>query len=115
MEQILRDALDFSNYNQTLSLKRKHLKEKNDASLTFGYNGGIFKIDRSLLLFTQMLIDQQRPDSVILDVNDNPILIENLQEFRDKIFEKYFTTTYNYYTEYQKIKKSRTIDSLVDL
>lgn len=115
MEQILKDALDFSNYNQTLSLKRKHLKEKNDAGLTFGYNGGIFKIDHSLLLFTQFLFDHQRPDSVIIDINGNPILIENLQEFRDSIFEKYFTTTYSYYTEYQKIKKSRTVDSLVDL
>ena len=115
MEQLLKDALDFSNYNQALSLKRQILKEKNDAKLTFGHNGGIFKIDRSLLLFTQMLLDQQRTNTVIIDANDNPILIEDLQEFRDEIFDRYFTSTYDYYVSYEKIKKSRSVESLVDL
>jgi hypothetical protein len=51
----------------------------------------------------------------LIDINDNPILVEDLQEFRDIIFEKYFTATQEYYNEYQKIKKSRTVNSLVDL
>ena len=50
MEAQLQQALDFSNYRQTLAVQRKTLKEKIDAKLTYGYNGGIFKIDRSLIL-----------------------------------------------------------------
>ena len=45
MDGRLKAALDFSNYRQTLTIQRKQLKEKIDAKMTYGHNGGIFKID----------------------------------------------------------------------
>lgn len=115
MQEEFKKALDFSNYRQTFSIQRKTLKEKTDAKLTYGVNGGIFKIDRSLLNFVEMLINRDRTENVvILDVNDNPILIANLTEFRDEIFDRYFTSTLEYYEEYQKLKKSRSVESLLE-
>lgn len=116
MDPRLEQALDFSNYNQTLSTKRKQLKEKVDAKLTYGHNGGIFKVDRTLIVFVQMLIDQGRTNDVpLLDSNENPILIENLSTFRDEIVDRYFSSVYEYYEQYQGIKKARTVKTLVDL
>jgi len=115
MQEQFKNALEFSNYRQTLSVQRKTLKEKNEARLTFGHNGGIFKIDRSLLNFVELLINKGRHENVVLlDVNDNPILIENLQEFSGDIFDRYFTATNEYYEEYQKIKKSRSVEKLIE-
>lgn len=115
MQEEFKKALDFSNYRQTFSIQRKTLKEKTDAKLTYGVNGGIFKIDRSLLNFVEMLINRDRTENVvILDLNDNPILIANLTEFRDEIFDRYFTSTLEYYEEYQKLKKSRSVESLLE-
>jgi hypothetical protein len=48
MDALLTNALDFSNYKQTLTLQRKVLKERIAAKLAFGHNGGIFKIDQTL-------------------------------------------------------------------
>jgi hypothetical protein len=116
MDTLLNKALEFSNYKQTLAVQRKILKEKVDARLTFGYSGGIFKIDRSLICFIQFLIDQERiKDVVLLDINENPVLIEDLLIFRDEILDRYFTSTNEYYQEYEKIRKSRTVEKLVDL
>lgn len=116
MDERLKQALDFSNYRQTLSIQRKTLKEKINAKLTYGCNGGLFKIDRSLITFVQMLIDQDRTENVpLIDVNENPILIVNLNEFRDEILDRYFTATYEYLEEYQKIKSSRSVEKLLDL
>jgi len=116
MDERLKKALDFSNYRQTLSIQRKTLKEKINAKLTYGYQGGLFKIDRSLIVFVQMLIDQDRTENVpLVDQNDNPILIPDLTKFRDEILDRYFTSTYEYYEEYQKIKNSRTVEKLLDL
>jgi hypothetical protein len=116
MDERLQKALDFSNYRQTLSIQRKTLKEKINAKLTYGCNGGLFKIDRSLITFVQMLIDQGRTENVpLIDVNENPILIVNLNEFRDEILDRYFTATYEYHEEYQKIKSSRSVEKLLDL
>jgi len=116
MEALLANALDFSNYKQTLSLQRKVLKERIAAKLTFGHNGGIFKIDQTLICFVQFLIDQDRTSNIpLIDSNDNPILIADLIKFKDEILDRYFTATYEYQEEYDKLKKSRTVETLVDL
>lgn len=114
MDQNLKQALDFANYQITLSNQRKVSREKAESKLTFGSNGGIFKIDRSLLAFVHMLIDRGRIENVpILDINDNPILIPNIEQFRDEILDRYFSVTLEYYDEYQEIKKNRTVEKLV--
>ena len=116
MEEQLQKALDFSNYRQSLSVLRKTLKEKNEAKLTYGYAGGIFKIDRSLITFVQMLLDQDRTSGVpLIDANNNPILIDNLEKFKDEILDRYFTATLEYYEQYQALKKSRSVEKLLDL
>lgn len=116
MDERLSKALDFANYRQTLAIQRKTLKEKIDARLTYGIAGGIFKIDRSLITFVQMLIDQGRTENVpLIDDNENPVSIPNLLHFKDEILDRYFTATYEYLEEYQKIKTSRTVEKLLDL
>jgi hypothetical protein len=116
MDDRLKKALDFANYRQTFATQRKTLKETVDAQLTYGYNGGIFKIDRTLLTFVQLLIDQERTDNVpLLDANDNPILIVDVVEFKDEIFDRYFSATYKYLESYTALKKSRSVEKLVDL
>ena len=114
MDERLKKALEFSNYRHTFSVQRKTLKEKIEARLTYGHNGGIFKIDRSLIVFVQMLIDQGRTADVpLIDINDNPILIKDLEVFRDEIFDRYFTTTLEYYEQYELLKKQRSVEKLI--
>lgn len=115
MEEILKKALDFSNYNQTLSIQRRVLKEKFNAQVTFGYNGGIFKIDKSLIVFVDMMINNKRTDLILVDINENPVLIDDLEKFKNEILDRYFVATYEYHNEYQKIKKNRSVESLGDL
>jgi hypothetical protein len=116
MDDRLSKALDFANYRQTLAVQRKLLKEKSDAKLTYGHASGLFKIDRNLISFVQFLIDQGRTENIpMIDDNGNPIMIEDLIKFRDEILERYFTSVFEYYSEYQKIKQSRTVEKLTDL
>lgn len=115
MDDILKQALDFSNYNQTLSIQRRILKEKFNAQITFGYNGGIFKIDRSLIVFIDMMISNDRSDVVLIDINENPVWISDLEKFKSEILDRYFSATHEYQIEYEKIKKNRSVASLVNL
>lgn len=116
MQEQLKKALEFSNYKQTFSIQRKVLKEKIEAKLTYGFNGGIFKINRELLNFVQMLLNEGRTSGiVILDANENPILIDNLENFKDEIFDRYFTATSDYFEQYQNLKKSRSVEKLLGL
>lgn len=116
MQEQLKLALDFSNYQQSFSIQKKTLKERTEAKLTYGFNGGIFNIDRTLLTFVEMMCVKGRTTGVvILDINQNPILIDNLESFRDEIFSRYFEVTNEYFEQYQKIKKSRSVEKLLDL
>lgn len=116
MENQLKQALDFANYRHTFSIQRQSLKEKIEARLTYGHGGGIFKIDMSLISYVQMLVDQGRTEGVpLIDSNNNPVLIINLEDFRDEILDRYYTTTLEYYEKYQELKKSRSVEKLLDL
>ena len=116
MDDQLKSALDFANYRKTFSIQRKTLKEKIEAKLTYGFNGGIFKIDQELISFVQTLLSYNRTSGVILlDQNENPILIEDLSVFQDEILDRYFTSTVEYYDQYQELKKSRSVEKLIDL
>lgn len=114
MDDRLKKALDFSNYRQTFSIQRKTLREKINSQLTYGYNGGLFKINETLINFVSTLISSDRIENVVLlDSNENPILIANLEDFKDEIFDRYFSATNEYYEEYKKLKESRTVEKLI--
>jgi hypothetical protein len=116
MQETFKNALEFANYRQTLEVSRKRLKEKMDAKLTYGHNGGIFKIDRSLLNFVEMLIYKDRSENVVLlDINNNPVLVENLVDFREEVFDRYFEVTNEYHEQYQQLKKSRSVEKLIEV
>jgi hypothetical protein len=116
MDDHLSKALDFANYTHSLAIQRKTLKEKIDARLTYGHNGGIFKIDQSLICFVENLVNRGRTSGVpLLDSNDNPIMINDVEAFRDEIYDRYFTATLEYYEQYQALKKSRSVEKLLDL
>ena len=114
MDQQLKAALDFSNYQQTFSIQKKVLKERITAKLTYGFNSGLFRIDRNLLTFVDMLCAKGRTSGVVLlDVNENPILVDDLEAFREELFQRYFEATNEYFDQYQKIKKSRSVEKLI--
>ena len=116
MQEQLKKALEFSNYKHTFSIQRKILKEKIEAKLTYGINGGIFKIDRQLLTFVQMILNEGRSTGIVLlDINENPILIDKLEDFKTEIFDRYFTATNEYFENYQNLKKSRSVEKLLDI
>lgn len=116
MNESLTKALDFANYRQSFAIQQKTIKEKIDAKLTIGHSGGVFKIDQSLLTFTDMLINSGRVSDVpFIDMNGNPVLIADLELFRTEIFDRYFSVCYEYFQEYEKLKKSRSVEALLNI
>lgn len=115
MQEQLKKALEFANYKQTFSIQRKILKEKIEARLTYGFNGGLFKINQTLLTFVDMLVNNGRTSGVVLlDTNENPILVDDLEEFKAEIFSRYFEATTEYFEQYQTLKKSRSVEKMLE-
>jgi len=110
----LQTALEFANYRQTLNNQKEVLKAKTESLLSYSINGGTFTIDRELITFVKVLIDDKHTDAVLLDVYNHPIAVD-LQNFYSEIMSRYFEVTNDYYVEYEKIRKARKVSSVLDL
>lgn len=114
MDERLEKALNFSNYMVTLNNQKRMLKEKYYQNLIHYYKGGQFSVSQGLISFCQTLVNNEQDDVVLVDDNDTPILIDSLEDFMADILNIYFTASNDYYVEYDKLKKSRSVEKLVD-
>tara|TARA_B100000575_G_C22972686_1_gene561466 strand:- start:502 stop:867 length:366 start_codon:yes stop_codon:yes gene_type:complete len=114
MSTRLTKALEFANYRTTLNNQQSQLKAKTQSQLSYSINGGSFTIDRELITFCKILIDDGEKEAVLLDIYKNPINIE-LESFYEEIKSRYNEATNDYYAEYEKLRKARKVHKILDL
>jgi len=114
MSTRLTQALEFANYRVTLNNQQAVLRAKTQSLLSYSINGGTFTIDRTLLNFCKLLLEEQQTEAVLLDIYNNPIKVE-VKTFYDEILSRYFEVTNDYYAEYEKLRKSRKVHKVLDL
>lgn len=115
MDDKLKAALEFSNYRLTLNNQKQNLKQRMNTMLTIGYMSSLFTARLELLNFVKQLIDVGVERYIFLDDNENPILVNNLEEFHNKLFSAYTEALNEYYVENEKLKKQRDTRGLVGL
>jgi hypothetical protein len=115
MEERLEYALDFANYRQTLNNQLHKVKVRAAGALTVAKNGGTFTINRELICFLDYLSRGGYKDVPLLDDNNNPIQITDIDNFLKEITTRYFDVANDYLKEYQEIKKARNVKSILDL
>jgi hypothetical protein len=114
MDERLEKALQFANFMVTLNNQKRSLREKYQTNCVFYQNGGTFTITKDLITFVKTLVDlNNTTDIVVIDDNELPIRIDNMNEFLSNIVDQYFMATNSYYNEYENLKKNRTIEALV--
>ena len=115
MDERLEKALDFSHYMTTLNNQRRLLHEKFIENCTHYINGGKFIVDKELINFCQMLVNNKQESVILIDDNNTPIEVVELDKFLEDIMDIYFTTTNEYFVKYNEIKKQRSVKGLVEL
>ena len=115
MSSKLTKALEFANYRTTLNVQHNALKAKVQTLLNYSINGGTFDISQELISFVKLLLDREYTDAVLLDVYNNPIKIDDLDDFLDEILSRYFEAVNEYHAEYQKLRKARKVHKLIEL
>lgn len=113
MDPKLERALEFSQYRETLNNQMQGLKSQVEAKLMHSINGGTFVVSPTLITFVGLLINKGQSESVLLDVNNTPILITDLDDFQTDLLSRYYEVTNDYLTQYEKIRKARSVTKLV--
>ena len=114
MDERLEKALDFSNYMLTLNNQKRLLAEKYQEGLIYFHNGSQFTVTRELITFVSVMISAEQDEVVVIDDNDIPCLVNDINEFYSELLNTYTTASNDYYTEYTKLKKNRSVEKLVN-
>lgn len=115
MEERLEKALEFANYKQTLNNQIQKLKTRTEGMLIIAKNGGSFTVNQELICFLSYLSTTKVTEATLLDDNKNPVLISDVAEFLKEVTRRYFEVTNDYIKEYQEIRKSRNVKSILGL
>ena len=114
MEDALTKALEFANFSATLNTQKTILKNQYKDNCTLYFKGGKFTVSMTLFSFVSDLLSHNVESTVIVDDNDTPIEIDNVQEFFDLVKNKYVTASNIYLSEYKKLTSQRSIEGLID-
>lgn len=112
VDERLAKALEASNYRLTLNIQRENSKLKLKNHLVYSQNGGIFKITQDFISFI-FALSQSKKTAVILDSNENPVKIDDLEDFYENILDIYQEGMNDYLIEFEKFKKLRTTAKVV--
>jgi len=115
MSERLTKALAFANYRQTLNNQLLKLKIRAEGTLIYAKNGGSFTVSQELICFLDYLVRCNMTSATVLDDNNTPVLISDISDFLKEITSRYFEVTNDYLREYQEIKKSRNVKSILDI
>lgn len=115
MDERLEKALDFSNYMTTLNNQRRIVREQFLENCVHYINGGKFSVNRELITFCHTLKSNHQTSAILIDDNDTPVEVQDLEKFLEEILDIYFRNSYEYFDKYNEIKKNRTVKGLVDL
>jgi len=114
MDERLEKALDFSNYMVTLNNQRRLIHEQFLENCVHYLNGGKFSVTRELINFCHMLVSTGQEDVVLIDDNNSPVKVDNIEDFLSEILDIYFTNSNEYLEKFSSLKKKR-IKDLVNL
>jgi hypothetical protein len=116
VNKTLEQAFNIANYMTTLAGQKQIIKEEFYQNLLYYYNGGVFKVTPELISFVKTLVDFNKDNSsVLVDSNELPIRISDLQEFLKNILSTYYSSVNEYYTKYEQLRKSRSVETLTTL
>ena len=115
MSERLEKALAFANYRQTLNNQLHKIKVRSVGALLINKHGGEFLINKELISFLDYLVRAGFSEATILDDKEIPVHIPDTDNFLKEITTRYFEITNDYFVEFQSIKKSRNVKSILDI
>ena len=115
MEENLENILSYKNTMRNFNLNRKVMQDKVMNELHVYQNGGTFVVTQELIGFLNYLVQSDKMNVNILDKNNLPINIPDVNEFLELVSERYFSSLNFYYQEYEQLRSSTKIEIALDL
>jgi hypothetical protein len=113
MDTRLKQALDLSTSLEMLANQKALTFSKYRQTQILYYNGGTFVADLPLLSAVGILKTLEI-EHILVDSNNIPILISDINEFYFLVQSRIIEANRQYYTEFEDLKKTRTPRGLLE-
>jgi hypothetical protein len=113
MDTRLKTALELSNSLEMLANQKALAFSKYKQTQILYYNGGTFVADLPLLSAISILKTSEI-EHILVDLNNIPVLIADINEFYFLVQSRIIETNRQYYTEFEELKKTRTPQRLLE-
>ena len=114
MKDSIKEHLKSVNFIQLVKQSKNRLKEQYKENIIFRYEQGLFKADKDLILFIKLLKDLNHPTKILIDINDNPVEVIDLDDFLSKSLEVYYKAVNQYNLEFKKIQQIRSKEGFIE-
>lgn len=115
MDETLKKAFELSNFMSALADQKRILIEEYQQNSIYFFNGAVFKADKELINFVKTLIDLGQTSIVLVDNNNTPVDIADPKKFLQDLLNTYNFAINSYFTKFQKLKSSRSVESLLEV
>jgi hypothetical protein len=114
MNEQVAKAFDIANLMATMANQKRILKEEFEQTLFYFHNGGTFQATPALISYIQSLklLDLEE-NVVVVDNNGLPILVQSLSNFLEQLLDCHVRANNLYFTKYEALKKSRSVESIL--
>jgi hypothetical protein len=100
------------NYRTAFLQQKKIIEQQFKDQCIISQNGGLFLITPELLV---SINDIKETDQWMLDMNQNPIYIQNIANFYDRAYNIYYTALADFGKSFNQLKSQRSVESLLEI
>jgi hypothetical protein len=115
MDERLQKALEFSNFLETQNNQKRIFLAQYKENLVHYTRGHKFTVTQELINFVHTLSNMHPIGAVVLDDNNTPFAITDIDEFAKEIMGVYVFASRKYAIDYESIKHHRSVQGLIDL
>ena len=107
-------AYNFGNYSRTIKNQIDLIKLKMKKKLQFSIHGGSFELTSDFIVYVKSYADQGVYRAIFLDQFENPVQVDNVEEFYDKVHSIRRNVLNEFYEEFEKLRKTRNLTDMLD-
>lgn len=115
MDERVSKALEFSNFLETQNNQKRIYFSQYNEDLIYYINGNKITVTQQLISFCQSLMALNQTESWLIDDNNIPFIVTDIEQFTYDVLNVYANASAKYGKAYDTIKKSRSVEGLLDL
>ena len=121
MDDKLKKALELANFQESIALQKRNINSRIEKMRVIFHSNGQFIANIGTIVAINTIIEiknlteiSKDKSAIFEDINETPVMISDIFEFKKKIVEAYLESLNEKYSSYAKIAKVRSVNQFIE-